>query len=452
MSDKSEACPICGMPVGADVNEYNKKLEAESTTPVETMPQQNNTMVSQGNQPADNVSENNPPATPPPPSQPKPEQPKKKSKTGLIIGIVVGVLAVAALTGFLVIKNKKDALLKEQMLIEQLTDPNSHPWLHGEWRNGVYGDILNVYSDGVKFIKNGLVIEEDWYEDMSPLTIENLVNNTEYTDKVPFKLIYEKNTADDTPLLSLQFDNVVSNYPSKVTERLVIYLDTDNLLLYYFDPNGKKVFLDKYSDNTFEERWDKELEKARKQLAEDFANHKYDWLYGTWLDFDGELVIVGQDYVYIGNDKQPFNLHYKLEDPYSEALGYGLYLYLCNINVEPSMHSMYWADEFSFYEYQKVSDATEPVSEVYSGAQDMPAESYQQSNGNVNQFVVIDGSQLRLRLGPSTSYDTFKWPDGTNRHPNVGDRFKYLGESGDFYKIDFNGNEVWVSKQYSHLE
>lgn len=80
MSDKSEACPICGMPVGADVNEYNKKLEAESTTPVETMPQQNNTMVSQGNQPADNVSENNPPATPPPPSQPKPEQPKKKKQ------------------------------------------------------------------------------------------------------------------------------------------------------------------------------------------------------------------------------------------------------------------------------------------------------------------------------------------------------------------------------------
>jgi hypothetical protein len=71
---------------------------------------------------------------------------------------------------------------------------------------------------------------------------------------------------------------------------------------------------------------------------------------------------------------------------------------------------------------------------------------------NGNRFVVIDGSQLRLRLGPSTSSDTFKWPDGTNRHPNVGDKFRYLGEEGDFYKIDFNGNEVWVSKQYTHLE
>lgn len=80
-------------------------------------------------------------------------------------------------------------------------------------------------------------------------------------------------------------------------------------------------------------------------------------------------------------------------------------------------------------------------------------EGLQQSNSSsINQVVVIDGSQLRLRLSPSTSSDTFKWPDGTNRHPNVGDKFRYLGESGDFYKIDFNGNELWVSKQYSHLE
>lgn len=79
-------------------------------------------------------------------------------------------------------------------------------------------------------------------------------------------------------------------------------------------------------------------------------------------------------------------------------------------------------------------------------------EGHQQSNSGVSRFVVIDGSQLRLRLGPSTSSDTFKWPDGTNRHPNVGDKYRYLGESGDFYKIDFNGNELWVSKQYTHLE
>lgn len=67
-------------------------------------------------------------------------------------------------------------------------------------------------------------------------------------------------------------------------------------------------------------------------------------------------------------------------------------------------------------------------------------------------YVVIDGSELRLRLEPSTSADTFKWPDGTNRHPKVGERFIYLGEEGDFYQISFYGTALWVSKKYTHLE
>ena len=67
-------------------------------------------------------------------------------------------------------------------------------------------------------------------------------------------------------------------------------------------------------------------------------------------------------------------------------------------------------------------------------------------------YVVIDGSELRLRLEPSTNADTFKWPDGTNRHPKVGERFYYLGEEGDFYQISFHGNALWVSKKYTHLE
>ena len=67
-------------------------------------------------------------------------------------------------------------------------------------------------------------------------------------------------------------------------------------------------------------------------------------------------------------------------------------------------------------------------------------------------YVVIDGSELRLRLGPSTSADTFKWGDGSNRHPKVGERFLYLGEDGDFYLIDFHGHALWVSKKFTHLE
>ena len=313
-----------------------------------------------------------PPPTPPAPTQLKEEEPKKKGKTGLIIGIIAGVLALGAIIGFLVMNNKKKAMLREQMLIEQMTDPSTYPWLHGEWRNGVYGDILDIYSDSVKFVKNGLVFEDEgdeYMDEMRPKSVEALTSYLVYTDKVPFELNYEK-TGDGSPLVTLQFDRVVSSYPSVQTEGIVIGLDTDNQLLYYTDPNGKKVFLDKYSDNTFEEKWDSELAKAREQLAQDLANHQYDWLYGTWLDFNGEPVVVNQDYVYSGNNKQPFSLHYELEDPYSEMLDYGLYLYLCDIKVEPSMRAMYWADEYGFYEYQRVSDATEPTLKVYSNASD----------------------------------------------------------------------------------
>lgn len=67
-------------------------------------------------------------------------------------------------------------------------------------------------------------------------------------------------------------------------------------------------------------------------------------------------------------------------------------------------------------------------------------------------YVVINATELRLRFGPSLDAETFKWGDGTNRHPNKGEKFRYLGESGEFYLIDYKGHELWVSKQYTYLE
>ena len=73
-------------------------------------------------------------------------------------------------------------------------------------------------------------------------------------------------------------------------------------------------------------------------------------------------------------------------------------------------------------------------------------------DGEEDVYVVIDGSELRLRLEPSTTADTFKWGDGSNRHPKVGERFLYIDETDDFYQINFHGNYLWVSKKYTHLE
>lgn len=84
----------------------------------------------------------------------------------------------------------------------------------------------------------------------------------------------------------------------------------------------------------------------------------------------------------------------------------------------------------------------------------IPSEEWLEEGGYEEEdvYVVIDGSELRLRLEPSTSADTFKWGDGSNRHPKVGERFMYIGETDDFYEINFHGNFVWVSKKYTHLE
>lgn len=50
------------------------------------------------------------------------------------------------------------------------------------------------------------------------------------------------------------------------------------------------------------------------------------------------------------------------------------------------------------------------------------------------------------------SYNAEKWADGTNRHPEKDEQFPYLGEIGDFYKIDYKGLVLYVSKQHTHLE
>lgn len=67
-------------------------------------------------------------------------------------------------------------------------------------------------------------------------------------------------------------------------------------------------------------------------------------------------------------------------------------------------------------------------------------------------MVVLNGTSVRLRLGPGTSYDYLKRKDGNPRYLNKGARLTYQGEEGDFYKCTFEGRTVYVSKQYSILQ
>lgn len=69
----------------------------------------------------------------------------------------------------------------------------------------------------------------------------------------------------------------------------------------------------------------------------------------------------------------------------------------------------------------------------------------------LEKYVSIKGTQLRLRLGPSTDYEMLKDANGKTVYINTGDVFPCLGEEGDFYKINYQGKELYVSKQYADI-
>ena len=138
----------------------------------------------------------------------------------------------------------------------------------------------------------------------------------------------------------------------------------------------------------------------------------------------------------------------------------GTYVY-GNVNYR-FLH--FWARRWGDGTIDQFYDALSTVFKAYHPEYVFYPEVYWLGEGDVEEwfgdegeditefYVVIDASELRLRLEPSTSAETYKWPDGTNRHPKVGERFYYLGEEGDFYQISFHGVALWVSKMYTHLE
>lgn len=66
-------------------------------------------------------------------------------------------------------------------------------------------------------------------------------------------------------------------------------------------------------------------------------------------------------------------------------------------------------------------------------------------------YVVINGVNVRLRTGPGTNYPYFTWNDGSPCYLPKGSYLKYLGEQNDFYKADYQGKTVFVSKKFSYL-
>ena len=65
--------------------------------------------------------------------------------------------------------------------------------------------------------------------------------------------------------------------------------------------------------------------------------------------------------------------------------------------------------------------------------------------------VTVTGNSVRLRVGPGLDYDFLKWSNGTARCPKKGEKLTYLGEEGDWYKVSYAGQTLYIFKQYARL-
>lgn len=65
--------------------------------------------------------------------------------------------------------------------------------------------------------------------------------------------------------------------------------------------------------------------------------------------------------------------------------------------------------------------------------------------------VTVKGTNVRLRLGPSTDSPIYA-ENGKTVYPAKGEKLIYLGETDDFYRVKYKGAEVYISKQFSERQ
>ena len=69
----------------------------------------------------------------------------------------------------------------------------------------------------------------------------------------------------------------------------------------------------------------------------------------------------------------------------------------------------------------------------------------------LDRCVHVTGRGVRLRRGPSTDHAIFSDEHGRPIYPLAGDNLAYLGQSGDFYKVRFKQQVLYISKRYTEL-
>ena len=72
-------------------------------------------------------------------------------------------------------------------------------------------------------------------------------------------------------------------------------------------------------------------------------------------------------------------------------------------------------------------------------------------NTNTRSYVVVNGTNVRLRYGPSLNADIYRNSRGAPIFPQKGMRLTYAGQTGDWYKVYYDGRIFYISKQHCYL-
>ena len=242
-------------------------------------------------------------------------------------------------------------------------------WIQGEWKNTVYGDILDIDAEGLRFIKNALVFDDeeelpDSYE--RPRNINDLTGMILRYEKVPFQLGYYQDTLGEMNCLALLFEYRMESYPFEM-EHTFLGLDVENKLLYYLNQNGEKVYLDKFSNYTFEEQIALELKEKQEELPSKIASNQFAWMHGQWelvdmfnrgVNIDDDSIIY-HDHESDYTEKHPIKLQYKWNE-FVREVELVLDLEPYEIGVSEKGHYLYEYYDFDQPIYfDKVSDYTQ---------------------------------------------------------------------------------------------
>lgn len=71
---------------------------------------------------------------------------------------------------------------------------------------------------------------------------------------------------------------------------------------------------------------------------------------------------------------------------------------------------------------------------------------------NKSKSVVVAGDNVRLRWEASLDGKIYSNSKGKAIYPPKGTKLTYLGEEGNFFKVKYKGNVLYISKDYTYLK